>query len=69
MRFFCSFGMEDTNRIRDDIEFLEWILSERLKEYWDFDEEGRRLKIKKGWTRAQTEYERIMGLRGKRLKD
>ena len=57
--------MEDSNRVRDDIEFLEWILSDRLKEYWDFDEDGRRLKIKEGWTRAQTEYERIMGLRGK----
>ncbi len=58
MRFFCSFGMEDASRIRDDAEFCE-----RLKEYWDFDEEGRRFKIKKGWKKAQAEYERIVGLK------
>ena len=48
---------------QEDAQFLKWILSEAAKQYWVLDRGGKRMKLKEGWTKAQTEYDRISGSR------
>ena len=50
-------------------QFPRWILSEMAKTYWDFDEHGQQSKLKPGWEKAQTELNRIMGLKEKSEND
>ena len=52
-----------------DEQFSRWVLSETAKHYWDFDEHGQRTKLKPGWGKAQTEYNRILGLKEKSEND
>ena len=46
---------------QQDEQFLKWILSKTAEFYWEFDEHGKRVKLKAGWEKAQQEYDRIMG--------
>ena len=45
-------------------QFLKWILSTTAERCWELDECGQRIKLKAGWEKAQTEYNRISGLQG-----
>jgi len=44
-----------------DEQFMRWILSTTAERFWEFDERGQRIKLKAGWGKAQSEYDRIMG--------
>ena len=44
-----------------DEQFMRWILSTTAERFWEFDERGQRIKLKAGWEKAQSEYDRIMG--------
>jgi len=44
-----------------DEQFMRWILSTTAERFWEFDEKGQRIKLKAGWEKAQSEYDRIMG--------
>jgi len=44
-----------------DEQFMRWILSTTAERFWEFDERGHRIKLKAGWEKAQSEYDRIMG--------
>ena len=48
---------------QQDEQFLKWILSKTAEVYWEFGESGQRIKLKPGWEKAQTEYNRIQGLK------
>ena len=42
---------------------------DRVKQYWDFDEHGQRLKMIPGWEKAEAEHKRIQGIREKSEND
>ena len=44
-----------------DEQFMRWILSTTTDRFGEFDERGQRMKLKAGWEKAQSEYDRIMG--------
>ena len=46
---------------QNDEQLIRWILSETAKPYWNLDAHGQRTKLKSGWEKAQTEYNRIIG--------
>ncbi len=50
----------------DERDFWEWILSDRVRCYWEFDRNGQRIKMISGWEKAETEYNRILGILGLR---
>ncbi len=50
----------------EELEFFEWILTERNRCYWEFDRNGQRIKMIRGWEKAETEYNRIIGILGLR---
>ena len=52
--------------VQNDEQFMKWILSTTAERYWELDETGQRIKLRAGWEKAQTEYDRITG---KGLKD
>ena len=62
-RIFCTYVMEATP---EESEYLEWILSDRARCYWEFDRNGQRIKMISGWEKAETEYNRILGILGLR---
>ncbi len=51
-----------------DESLLKLISCETAKPHWDFDEHGQRSKLKPGWEKAQTEYNRTLGFKGKSEK-
>ena len=51
---------------QQDEQFLKWIASTMAEIYWEYDENGERVKLKPGWEKAQKEFDRITG---KGLKD
>ncbi len=53
---------------QQDEQFLKWILSKEAEKYWAWDREGKRMKLKEGWGKAQAEYDRIVGLKESDLK-
>ncbi len=56
----------------DERDFLEWIVSDRANCYWDFDQNGQRIRMAPGWEKAEAEYNRInriLGLKGKMETD
>jgi len=55
----------ETSAKQDD-QFLTWITSTTAEIYWEYDENGERVKLKPGWEKAQKEFDRITG---KGLKD
>ena len=57
--FFCSHVMEAT--AQQDEQFFKWITGPIAREYWEFDQNGHRIKLKPGWEKAQKEYNRILG--------
>jgi hypothetical protein len=52
--------MEATTALQDE-QFLKWILSKEAEQYWALDRQGKRIKLKEGWGKAQAEFERIVG--------
>ncbi len=48
----------------EERDFFEWILTERNRCYWEFDRNGQRIKMIRGWEKAETEYNRILGIIG-----
>ena len=44
-----------------DEQFIKRIMSTTAEIYWEYDEQGRRVKLKPGWKKAQQEFNRIMG--------
>ena len=54
---------------QNDEQFMKCILSKTAAAYWEFDERGKRSKLKPGWVEAQTEYNRILGLQEKSEND
>ncbi len=54
---------------QEDEQFMKRILSRTAVAYWEFDEHGKRSKLKPGWGLAQTEYNRIKGLKEKSEND
>jgi hypothetical protein len=48
---------------QQDEQFVKWILGPVAQDFWEFDESGNRIKLKPGWEQAQTEYNRILGLK------
>ena len=54
---------------QEDEQFMKWLLSKTAEAYWEFDEHGKRSKLKPGWGLAQTEYMRIIGLKTKSEND
>ena len=54
---------------QQDEQFPKWILSKTAEVYWEFGESGQRIKLKPGWEKAQTEYNRIRGLKGNSEND
>ena len=44
---------------QNDEQFMKWILSTTAERYWELDDKGQRIKLKAGWEKAQTEYDRI----------
>ena len=57
-------GMEAS--AKQDEQFLKWITSTTAEIYWEYDENGERVKLKPGWEKDQKEFDRITG---KGLKD
>jgi hypothetical protein len=53
------------NLTPEESQFFEWITSGRVKQYWDFNEHGQRLKMISRWEKAEAEYKRIQGIREK----
>ena len=43
----------ETSRWEDE-QFIKWIMSTTAEIYWEYDEQGRRVKLKPGWEKAQT---------------
>ena len=48
----------------EDREFMRWLESKECEHYWDKDENGEEVILRSGWDKAQTEYNRIKGLKG-----
>jgi len=58
-----------TPSAQQDEQFMKWIMSKEAEKYWAYDREGKRMKLKEGWGKAQSEYDRITGLKENDLKD
>ena len=50
----------------EERDLFEWVLSERFRCYWEFDQNGQRIQMVRGWEKAETEYNRILGILGLR---
>ncbi len=48
---------------------MKWLDSKECEHYWEMDEKGEKVILGSGWDRAQAEYNRIKGLKGKVKKD
>ena len=46
---------------QQDDQFLKWITSATAEIYWEYDENGERVKLKPGWEKAQIGLNRITG--------
>ena len=46
---------------QQDEQFIKWITSATAEIDWEYDENGERVKLKPGWEKAQSEFNRIMG--------
>jgi hypothetical protein len=57
----------ETNAHEDE-QFIKWILNKTAAVYWEFDEHGKRSKLKPGWEKAKVEQDRILALKGKSEK-
>ena len=53
----------------EDKEFMRWLDSKECEHYWDKDENGEKVILRSGWDKAQEEYNRIKGLKGKSEND
>ena len=59
--------MDHITQIERD--FMIWLDSEECEQYWDKDENGEKVILRSGWDKAQAEYNRIKGLKGKSEND
>ena len=53
----------------EDKEFMRWLYSKECEHYWDKDENGEKVILRSEWDKAQEEYNRIKGLKGKSEND
>ncbi len=44
---------------RNEEQFIKWLLSETAAMHWPLDEHVQRTKLKSGWEKAQSEYNRF----------
>ena len=59
--------MDHITQIERD--FMIWLDSKECEQYWDKDENGEQVILRSGWDKAQEEYNRIKGLKGKSEND
>ena len=59
--------MDHITQIERD--FMRWLDSKECEQYWDKDENGEQVILRSGWDKAQEEYNRIKGLKGKSEND
>lgn len=50
------------NITKQDIEFMRWLDSPACEQFWEKDEKGEKIMLKKGWDVAQEEYNRLKKL-------
>jgi hypothetical protein len=48
-----------TPLVQQDEQFLKWMVSQESEKYWVLDREGKRMKLKRGWSKVQEEYDYI----------
>ena len=58
-----------TNLNPEEIEFIRWLDSKEAEQFWDRDENGEKQILRKGWEKAEIEYNRIKGLKGNSEND
>ena len=59
--------MDHITQIERD--FMIWLDSKECEQYWGKDENGEQVILRSGWDKAQEEYNRIKGLKGKSEND
>ena len=52
-----------TNLKQEDLEFVRWLDSKEAEQFWDRDENGEKQILRKGWEKAEIEYNRIKGVK------
>ena len=65
---FCTYYM-GTSITVEDMEVVRWLDSKEAEQFWDRDENGETVILRLGWEKAQIEYNRIKGLKGKTEND
>ena len=53
---------QPSNITPQDIEFMRWLDSPACEKFWEKDEKGEKVLLKKGWDKAQEEYDRLKKL-------
>ena len=49
----------------EDLEFMRWLDSKEAEQFWERDYKGEKMILHSGWDKAQTGYQKIMGLKKK----
>jgi hypothetical protein len=52
----------DQTITKQDLEFLQWLDSPACEHFWEKDEKGEKILLRKGWDLAQEEYKRLKKL-------